>query len=205
MELQLASQQVNLQRCATERFDALCLEVRLVNGPLFGTCYRSRMFSRPAFTCRKNQLLEEASVTMQEEQDRLQHQASSLADRLHAVMEEKRHRRLSFDAETPVDKTLNYLQSVVSVSICAGSVFLCLCTHDVSCCCSVACINLIAYLVPLLWQGITPSVEVALELFNMLSRSDTKLRQPVGLETQLLQDMRMDSDVSRSMLQLLQV
>lgn len=67
--------------------------------------------------CRQNQLLEEASVSMQQEQDRLQHQASSLADQLQAVLQEKRHwRRLSFDAETPVDKTLNYLQSVISVS-----------------------------------------------------------------------------------------
>ena len=67
--------------------------------------------------CRQNQLLEEASVSMQQEQDRPQHQASSLADQLQAVLQEKRHwRRLSFDAETPVDKTLNYLQSVISVS-----------------------------------------------------------------------------------------
>ena len=67
--------------------------------------------------CRQNQLLEEASASMQQEQDRLQHQASSLASQLHAVLQEKRHqRRLSFDAETPVDKTLNYLQSVISVS-----------------------------------------------------------------------------------------
>jgi len=67
---------------------------------------------------------------MQQEQDRLQHQASSLADQLQAVLQEKRHRRrLSFDAETPVDKTLNYLQSVISVSNDAArimfSLFLC--------------------------------------------------------------------------------
>ncbi|KAL0048533.1 hypothetical protein WJX82_005213 [Trebouxia sp. C0006] len=116
---------------------------------------------------RQNQLLEEASVSMQQEQDRLQHQASSLADQLQAVLQEKRHwRRLSFDAETPVDKTLNYLQSVIC--------------------------------------GQAQSSDTALELFNLLSSSDTKLRQPVGLEMQLMQDMRMDSDVSRSMLQLLQ-
>lgn len=54
-------------------------------------------------------------------------------------------------------------------------------------------------------QGNVQSVDIALELFNLLSSSDTKLRQPVGLETQLLQDDRMDSDVSKSMLQLLQV
>ncbi len=54
-------------------------------------------------------------------------------------------------------------------------------------------------------QGQAQSTDTALELFSLLSSSDTKLRQPVGLEMQLMQDMRMDSDVSRSMLQLLQV
>ena len=78
-------------------------------------------------TRRQNQSLEEASVCMQEEQDRLQHHASNLADQLQAVMHEKRHRRrLSFDAETPVDKTLNYLQSVISVR--AQAVLFCACT-----------------------------------------------------------------------------
>ncbi len=38
----------------------------------------------------------------------------------------------------------------------------------------------------------------------MLSDSDTNLRQPIGMANQLLQD-GMDSDVARSMLQLLQV
>ena len=56
---------------------------------------------------------------MLQEQDRLQCEASNLADRLQAVLEDKRHRRrLSFDAETPVDKTLNYLQCVIAVSTC---------------------------------------------------------------------------------------
>lgn len=54
-------------------------------------------------------------------------------------------------------------------------------------------------------QGTTPPVQVALDLYNILSESDTDLRQPVRLETQLLQDQRMDSDVGQSMLQLLQV
>ncbi len=70
---------------------------------------------------------------MQEEQTRLQLHASSLADRLDAVLEEKRHRRqITFDSETPVDKTLNYLQSIISVSmltnaqpcLCACSTFI---------------------------------------------------------------------------------
>lgn len=44
-----------------------------------------------------------------------------------------------------------------------------------------------------------------MDLYNILSESDTHLRQPVGLETQLLADKDMDDDVGRSMLQLLQV
>lgn len=59
---------------------------------------------------------------MLQEQDRLQREASTLADRLEAVLQEKRQRRLSFDAETPMDKTLNYLQSAIIVSGCC---FLC--------------------------------------------------------------------------------
>ena len=54
-------------------------------------------------------------------------------------------------------------------------------------------------------QGRTPPVQVARELCHILSQSGTNLRQPVSLETQLLQDQQMDSDVGRSMLQLLQV
>lgn len=46
---------------------------------------------------------------------------------------------------------------------------------------------------------------MALDLFNILSESDTDLRQPVGLEDQLLQARSIDSEVGQSMLQLLQV
>ena len=53
-------------------------------------------------------------------------------------------------------------------------------------------------------QGHTPPVQVALDLFNILNESDINLRQPVALEKQLL-GQRMDSDVGKSMLQLLQV
>ena len=50
-----------------------------------------------------------------------------------------------------------------------------------------------------------PQVATALDLFNILSQSGINLRQPVALEKQLLRVERMDSDVGRSMLQLLQV
>lgn len=57
-----------------------------------------------------------------------------------------------------------------------------------------------------LLQGTPPSVHTAIELYNVLSMSDTaSLRQPVGLEQQLLKDNDMDSEVGQSMLQLLKV
>jgi hypothetical protein len=52
-------------------------------------------------------------------------------------------------------------------------------------------------------QGSTPPLQQALELHTILSQSGTNLRQPVGLEEQLLMG-RMGSDVGQSMLQMLQ-
>ena len=49
-----------------------------------------------------------------------------------------------------------------------------------------------------------PPVDIALELYNILSESDTNLRQPVGLENQLLKNS-LGSEVGQSILQLLQV
>ena len=54
-------------------------------------------------------------------------------------------------------------------------------------------------------QGKVPKVEAAMDLYHILSESDTHLRQPVALESQLLADQDLDDDVGRSMLQLLQV
>ena len=54
-------------------------------------------------------------------------------------------------------------------------------------------------------QGGVPKVQAAMELYNILSESNTDLRQPVGLEEQLLKDDALDSEVGQSMLQLLQV
>ena len=54
-------------------------------------------------------------------------------------------------------------------------------------------------------QGLSPAIQAAMDLYHILSESDTHLRQPVGLEEQLLQNRRMSSDVGKSMLQLLQV
>ena len=52
-------------------------------------------------------------------------------------------------------------------------------------------------------QGIVPPVQKALELYDTLSKSDTALRQPVGLEQQLLKKNDLDTEVGQSMLQLL--
>ena len=50
-----------------------------------------------------------------------------------------------------------------------------------------------------------PTLQEALDLHFILSKSDTDLRQPVCLEEQLMADARLDSVVGMSMLQLLQV
>lgn len=54
-------------------------------------------------------------------------------------------------------------------------------------------------------QGKAPSVQVAMDLHHLLGESSTHLRQPVGLEMQLLEVDDMDTEVGNSMLQLLQV
>lgn len=51
---------------------------------------------------------------MVEDKVRLQEQADSLSQRLEAVLHDKFERK-SFDADTPIDKTLAYLQSVIQV------------------------------------------------------------------------------------------
>lgn len=68
--------------------------------------------------CRQNQALEQDSLTMFEERTQLQNQADTLSERLEAVLHDKFAPRSgsSFDADTPIDKTLNMLQSIISVS-----------------------------------------------------------------------------------------
>ncbi|KAL3144948.1 hypothetical protein ABBQ32_003454 [Trebouxia sp. C0010 RCD-2024] len=114
---------------------------------------------------RHNQELEQDSVAMHEEQRKLEREARSLALRLDAVLKDKFTPRTSFDADTPIDKTLKFLQKVIA--------------------------------------GHAAPVEVALELYNILSESDTNLRQPVGLENQLMKNS-LGSEVGQSILQLLQ-
>ena len=54
-------------------------------------------------------------------------------------------------------------------------------------------------------QGVMPSKQEALDLSAILHSADNKLRQPVGLEQQLLEHLSMDEEVGQSMVQLLQV
>ena len=65
---------------------------------------------------RQNEDLEQVSVAMQEEKELLRQEAENLAQQLQAVLNDKFARRGTFDADTPIDKTLNYLQDVISVS-----------------------------------------------------------------------------------------
>ena len=72
--------------------------------------------------CRHNQELEQDSVIMQEEQRKLQREANSLAQRLEAVLHDKFTPRSGFDADTPIDKTLQFLQGVIAVSLAAHAI-----------------------------------------------------------------------------------
>ena len=54
-------------------------------------------------------------------------------------------------------------------------------------------------------QGENPSVQSALDVYHLLTEGNNDLRQPVGLEMQLLKESSMDSEVGMSMLQLLSV
>ncbi|KAL3155900.1 putative 3',5'-cyclic phosphodiesterase pde-3 [Trebouxia sp. C0010 RCD-2024] len=115
---------------------------------------------------RRNQEMEQDSAALQQEKERLESEAAELAMRLDAVMRDKfAHQPSGFDADTPIDKTLNLLHGIIA--------------------------------------GQQPQVQAAMDLYHILSESDTPLRQPVALETQLLAE-HLDDDVGRSMLQLLQ-
>ncbi|KAL0017811.1 hypothetical protein WJX77_012263 [Trebouxia sp. C0004] len=116
---------------------------------------------------RHNQELEQDALATEQEKAKLQQEADSLAEQLEAVLHDKfATTSTGFDADTPIDKTMKFLQSII--------------------------------------MGGVPKVQAALELYDILSESNIDLRQPVGLEEQLLKDDVLDSEVGQSMLQLLQ-
>lgn len=54
---------------------------------------------------------------MHEQQLRLQQEAEGLAQRLEVILHDKfQHRQAGFDSDTPIDKTLNFLQAIIRVS-----------------------------------------------------------------------------------------
>ena len=70
----------------------------------------------PSSWCRRNQELEEDSVAMREQQLQLETEAQAMAQRLHAVVQDKFQPVASqFDADTPIDKALSFLQSCIKV------------------------------------------------------------------------------------------
>ena len=70
----------------------------------------------PIYMCRQNQELEQDSYAMHEEAVRLQKEASALQEHLQAVLHDKfHHQRNNFDAETPIDKALNFLSLFIAV------------------------------------------------------------------------------------------
>ena len=67
--------------------------------------------------CRQNQELEQDTLDAEEEKFRLQLTADRLTQRLDAIMKDKFSFKCSaFDADTPIDKTLNFLSDYIGVS-----------------------------------------------------------------------------------------
>ena len=59
-------------------------------------------------------------MALHEEQRKLEREARSLALRLDAVLKDKFTPRTSFDSDTPIDKTLKFLQEVIAVGLPCG-------------------------------------------------------------------------------------
>ncbi len=106
------------QHCAGKRFIILTIVVVII----ITYCHHFHLCAGITYChhfpslCRQKEDLEQVSVTMQEEKLRLQQEAEKLAQQLQAVLNDKFVRRNTFDAETPIDKTLGYLETVISVS-----------------------------------------------------------------------------------------
>ena len=192
-------------------------------------------------THRHNQELEQDALATEQEKAKLQQEADSLAQQLEAVLLDKfATSGTSFDADTPIDKTMKFLQSIIMVSSRCASCTTLSCSATARRCCSCAmcsaapqpnnaadtssacmplnlhccgactnaveaCVHACLLVLAAVLQGGAPKVQAALELYSILSESNIDLRQPVGLEEQLLKDEALDSEVGQSMLQLLQV
>lgn len=68
--------------------------------------------------CRHNQELEQDALATEQEKAKLQQEADSLAEQLEAVLHDKfASSGSSFDADTPIDKTRKFLQSIIMVPV----------------------------------------------------------------------------------------
>ena len=66
--------------------------------------------------CRRNQDLEQDSVSYQAQKVQAEIAASAMAERLQAVLQDKfRPSSTAFDSDTPIDKALSFLQSYIQV------------------------------------------------------------------------------------------
>lgn len=67
-------------------------------------------------SCRQNQELEQGTFEAEEEKLRLQMTADRLTERLDAIMKDRfSFKSSAFDADTPIDKTLNFLSDYIGV------------------------------------------------------------------------------------------
>ena len=83
-------------------------------------------------------------MAIQEEKERLEKEAQSLAQQLQAVLNDKFVPQRDFDADTPIDKTLKMMQTIIGVRtfVCVKSIEFCvllmlLCHQFSSCCCNM--------------------------------------------------------------------
>ena len=74
--------------------------------------------------CRQNQELEQDALATEQEKAKLQQEADSLAEQLEAVLHDKfATSGTSFDADTPIDKTRKFLQSIIMVGCFSHHIF----------------------------------------------------------------------------------
>lgn len=94
------------------------------NAPHLGSCFLAPclgyiqvpFLSRSRCCCRQNQELEQDTLEVEEEKAQLQKETERLTQRLDAIMKDKfSFKSSTFDAETPIDKTLNFLSDFIGV------------------------------------------------------------------------------------------
>ncbi len=81
--------------------------------------------------------MERQTAAIQREKDALQQEARSLAQRLEAVIHDKFIPKSHIDADTPIDKTFNFLHAFIAVYCCGLLLSDHVCrrdTHLPSCC-----------------------------------------------------------------------